>query len=145
MRLRLICESSNILDRLAVFQVTLWADPDIPKEDLADDFTRQFTSDPPPGITPVDADVVRVDFESEDKDGLIQAYVRMTIEDYIRNSIEYGNEPYTILGEIKRAAGPEAAAAAHQFMQTAPDLKVARLGVADGEISADNWPTQVNL
>lgn len=145
MKLRQICESSSILDRLAVFKVHLWADPDVPKEDLADDFTKLFVSEPPPGITPIPADVVRIDWDSQDENDLIEVYVRMTIEDYIRNSVEYDNDPYSILGEIKRAAGPEAATAAHEFMRTATDLRVARVGMSDGGISGDSWPAQANL
>jgi len=145
MKLYQLTESTNLLDQIATFKVVLWPDPQMPKKEIVNNFTAFFAKDPPPGITSVKARVIRVDWDSMGEDGLLDVYVRMTIENYIRNSVEYDNDPYSILQNVKEAAGTASAEAAHKFMQTASDLKVARIGMSDGEMSSDSWPTKPNL
>lgn len=145
--IHLIKESAeDVLGDIYTFEMQTWIDDEVPPEQQLDYLTKGFTQDPPPGISPVEAQVVKIG--QTDEDGLTTIAVRMSVEDFIRNSIEYDIEPYEVLNRIKQSAGGEVAKVAYEFMKN-PDsnLRIAMLGkdAQDGTFSADNWPTQPDL
>jgi len=146
MKLRQISESNNqILDHVFVFKGNSWLDPDVPLEQAAAHFTEMFRSDPPPGITPVKAAVGNVVPSGEDDD-MVTYDIKMSLEDFIRNSIEYGIDPYEILKDVKQYAGSAAAKVAYEFMKNDNDFKVARIGKdEEGHIKHDSYNAKLDL
>lgn len=141
MKLWLLNENGG-LDVIADFKIRMWADLEEP--DLKHSFQEMFTVDPPPGITPIDGQVV--DVSEPDADDMVIVTLRTSVEDFVRNSVEYDNDPYFILDEVKKFAGPAAASAAYQFMSDdANDLRIAMLKSDDGGLDADSWPTRPKL
>lgn len=123
-------ESDDILDTVGDFNVILWMEEGQP---LHNTFT-----DPPPGIDPIEA--VVVSHGEPDEDGIVHAVARMRLGDYIKNSVQYDEDPYDVLQSVKNSLGQQAAAAAVEYMRTG-DFTVAQLG-AD---SVDNYPTRPDL
>jgi len=146
MKLHDLHESSDPLDRVAEFKVVSWVELGTPPEGWLDEIQRSYTDDPPPAITPINARVLELG--EPDEDGIIPAVVRMTVRDFIKNSVEYGEDPYDILNAIKNVTDEQTAAAAHAFISNeSSGLRVARIGhdtVADTPTS-DNWPASPDL
>ena len=145
MKLRSIYESlDHLLDKQFDFHQKNWLDPDVPVEMADDHFTYMFQKDPPPGITPINAVVSDVQAIGDD---YVTYKVRMTLEDYIRNNIEYGNDPYDILKDIKLYCGPDAVKAAYKFMKNQDNsFKVARIGSdGDGGINYDSYNAKIDF
>lgn len=147
MKLSYILESrENLLDKVYIFQQEDWLDPEINIEDAHKHFTMGYTQDTAPGITPVAAlvsDVRRLKPNSDD----VRYKVKMKLEDFIRNCVEFGNDPYHILSVVKQAGGPDAAKAAYEFMKN-PDnnLKVAMIGSdGNGTIRTDSYNAKLDL
>lgn len=150
MRLTLLEETFDLSNR-AVFVINLgpW---DLFEHNPLEEAYGFFVSSPPPGIDPVpDAKIIKVKPVNNEADakaaGLpyfggpidTECHVEMSIESFIRNSIQYDIDPYEVLSQVKRFAGPRAARAAVQFIRTSPDLTVARFNKSG---SSDQWPTQ---
>ena len=101
MKLRAIIENEMkpSLDTIGRFPIDLYAeDPDL----------YTFFSEPPPNITPIPPNEAKIVHVGEPKeDDLIEVIAQMSLENYIRNCIEYDNEPYYVLEQVKQHMGPE--------------------------------------
>jgi hypothetical protein len=137
MKLSLINESNRedreILSRQAEFETVLLYEPEfesMENYEILDYCTKQFTTNTPPGITPINAKVICADTKNVDDDRLFKAVFVTSIEDFIRNSIEYDNDVYDILDGIKVATHDKSImAAANRFMRDkSNNFKVAKIG-----------------
>ena len=139
-------DNADDLQQMANFVVRMWPNPDWAPQDYLKEWTYELREDPPPGITPIDAEALSADIDHP-IDGLISVTIRTSVENYIRWSIEFDVDPYRVLQDVKKAAGPEMAAVAHEFMSDPNSgLRVARIGGnSKTGITSDNWPASVNL
>lgn len=127
------------LDEVFVFTWVDWSDG----QTTPAEFQDVYTTNPPPGITPRNVQVVSVG--EPDEEGLVEVRVKISVKDYIHGSMEYDMDPYDILSEIKKCAGDELAALASDYFKSA-DFKVTVIGVdEEGRLSADQRPSDPNL
>jgi len=137
MRLSLINENSDLLSNQANFETKLIYEPefkDMSKDEIFNVFTEQFTTNPPPGISPINAKVIDVDLENVDEDGLVRVIFKTSIGEFIKNSIEYDIDPYDILGAIKKSTGNNQMimSAANNYMRN-NKFKVAKIGIGNDD------------
>lgn len=127
----------SVLSNIYTFTVQAWLDPTIKPENALSELTKDFTTSTPRGITSIKARVI--DVSERGVDDIVTIKLKTDLESFIRNSIEYGDDPYEILSIVKRDAGPEAAKAAHEFMvEMADDLKTAEFSNdEEGNVSVD--------
>ncbi len=97
---------------------------------------QAYFDDPPPGIDPVDCVVIG-------QEGLFTR-VEMKLEDFVRNSIQFDEDPYDVLRAVRDDAGAEAAAAATEFLKT-NEFTVAHLDTTEGSIKSDQLPTNPDM
>lgn len=127
-----------MLDQRHTFIIEVFAEP-------IEECQEFFATDPAPGIDPLpDAKVIKITPSGYDPE-VAFAHVEMSIEDFIRQSIQYNIDPYEILKEIRNTCGSEAATAAHAFLSNATDLTTTQIDTTDGHLTTDTWPTKPEL
>lgn len=138
-----IADDGNPLNKTYTFDMESWVDPDTAPELRMSELANSF-SDPPPGITPIEAKITHV--EEPDEDGIVNIQVMMSLENFIRNSVEYDIDPYEILESVRDNAGQDAAIAAYHFMKDPnSQLRTARISNTNNGLEFDNWPSLPNL
>lgn len=135
-------EDNKILSQQANFETVLLYEPEfkeMSKNEILEYFTGQFTTNVAPGISPINAKVLDADIEHIDEDGLVKVIFRTSIEDFIRNSIEYDIDPYEILGSIKKSTNDKnIIASANRFMRDKSNkFKVAKIGIDNHEVESN--------
>jgi hypothetical protein len=133
-------EDKKLLSGQANFETLLLYEPELKSmsnDEALDYFTKQFTTNPSPGVSPINAKVIKIN--EVDEDGLVKVIFRTSIEEFIRNSIEYGIDPYEILNSIKKFTGNQAiVAAANRFMRDkSNNFKVAKIGQDGHEVESN--------
>jgi hypothetical protein len=108
-----------------------------------EDIQRDLAVDPPPGIDPIPE--ARVVSKSESsRSGECVAGVEMSLESFVRSSVQYDIDPYQILADVKRDAGPEAAVAALELLRSGT-LTTAVITTTPDEVVSDQWPANPDL
>jgi len=142
MKLYHLHESIDLLQRVADFDIPIMlysrdgsraTTPD-EIQAILDLTTKFFSSDPSPGITPIQARAVSVDPgkiwpSKRGKSHYVVGKLRTTVEEFIRMEVKFGTDPYETLHRVKDATDTQTAAAAHEFLRSSSSsLRVAMLG-----------------
>lgn len=142
MKLATIYESSDPLDQEFEFTEKNWLDPEVHPDHSSDHFQNILNNSPPPGINKYPGRVTNVDL-TQDEDGLINVTYLISLKNYALRAIEYGEDPYSVLDEIKAAAGPQAATLIYNYMRSHPeDFRTAMISNSDDQLGVDSYPTQ---
>lgn len=84
----------------------------------------EFFTEPPPGIDPIEVEIAKAHMMNDD---IAAVHYKTTVEEYLRNMVQYGaTDPYELLNEIKPVIGAAAVKYVMSWLKS-EELTIAKL------------------
>ena len=102
---------------------------------------QETFSDPGPGVDPIEANVVNAAFDGDD----VIIDVILDPKDYIRQAIQFGEDPYEILSEFKGQLSSEEFKEIYQWLKT-DEFNIAHIARdMSGDLDVTQIPSRPDL